>query len=110
MGVPSCVDGITPKRINPKDGSILRVQARLPPDSALDAYTVWGSIAQAYSEGALTQGTDGLIAMAGMAAQMQPILDHRYLAGMWQRHLAISLTWSVSHMDKRTKPKAYIAP
>ncbi|MCJ1396086.1 hypothetical protein MMC18_008974 [Xylographa bjoerkii] len=58
-------------------------------------YPQWERIARAYSRGGLTIGTDKVVALAGIAKEMQNLYDDEYLAGMWRRYLGEFLVWQV---------------
>ncbi|KAE8443499.1 hypothetical protein EG329_001811 [Mollisiaceae sp. DMI_Dod_QoI] len=72
-------------------------------------YAVWGSIVEDYTRSMLTHETDKLIAIGGIAAKVQSVLNDTYLAGLWLRNLAGDLLWECEKWDD-VKPKQYIAP
>jgi hypothetical protein len=72
--------------------------------------TRWYQIVEGYTQKSLTQRSDKLVAIAGLAAVMQGNLKSRYLAGMWEDKLINELIWSVSDDETRPRPKAYRCP
>ncbi|KAE8452608.1 hypothetical protein EG329_013867 [Mollisiaceae sp. DMI_Dod_QoI] len=57
------------------------------------AFTLWYRIVEAYTLCQLTYETDRLIAIAGLARHIQPILNCRYLAGLWDFRFVHQLCW-----------------
>ncbi|ROV95691.1 hypothetical protein VMCG_07633 [Cytospora schulzeri] len=53
----------------------------------------WRTIVTAYSNCDLTQETDRLIAISGVAKKFREVEDVRYLAGLWERGLHTDLMW-----------------
>jgi len=105
------------RRINPaQDG--LRIRRRdgggifnTSPDTFLDQFALWNMIIANYSRCSLTQHTDRLVAMSGIAAKFQEVSNDNvndYLAGMWRKQLPYSLTWQA--LGKNSRPAAYTAP
>jgi hypothetical protein len=43
----------------------------------------------------LTMANDKLIALSGLANDMQNCLNDRYLAALWERNLAADLMWCI---------------
>jgi hypothetical protein len=60
---------------------------------------LWGRTVQEATERSTSHQTDRLPAMAGLAADMQKHVGGRYLAGLWERQLDISLLWYCRHYD-----------
>lgn len=58
-----------------------------------DIYQDWTKIVQRYSQCALTHRTDKLIAIFGIASQIQDVLMDTYVAGLWQSQLPWQLLW-----------------
>jgi hypothetical protein len=54
-----------------------------------DASITWNEIVRNYSRGALTYGSDKLVAISAVARQYASIIgtDVQYLAGIWRKHL-----------------------
>ncbi|KAH7084557.1 heterokaryon incompatibility protein-domain-containing protein [Paraphoma chrysanthemicola] len=59
-------------------------------------YALWANIVQIYSRGGLTRTSDKLIAISGIAARVQTLLQDVYLAGLWKKSLPRQLLWKVS--------------
>jgi hypothetical protein len=72
---------------------------------------VWASIIAQYSVGKLTNGTDKLIAIDGVAEQMTRIISRKYyLNGLWgQESLPHFLLWQISWPEE-TPPGTKVAP
>lgn len=56
----------------------------------------------------LTRESDRLIAISGLAHLLQPLLDCRYLAGLWEDNLVVQLMWR--NVSESSRPKTYQAP
>ncbi|KAL8710175.1 MAG: hypothetical protein Q9220_005258 [cf. Caloplaca sp. 1 TL-2023] len=65
-----------------------------PPN--LRAYHVWNKIVAAYTAGELTIEADKLVAISGLAQNMQILLKDEYLAGLWKGTLSSDLLWRVT--------------
>lgn len=70
-------------------------------------YNLWAQTVQDYSKTNLTKEGDKLIAMSGIAREMQPLMQSRYLAGHWESDLIPQLAW---FQPKGGKPSIYCAP
>jgi hypothetical protein len=79
----------------------------------------WLAIRGEYSRRSLTYQTDKLLAVAAVAEEVSRSYQSRYLAGLWERDLALDLQWNCLPSDNATgkqgqgrKPRAtvYIAP
>ncbi|KAI9054052.1 hypothetical protein LZ554_001223 [Drepanopeziza brunnea f. sp. 'monogermtubi'] len=94
-----------------------------PKVSSSDAAAVasevdWKAIVEKYSLLKLTQAKEKLVALAGIAGQMYPLLGAPYVAGMWNnKHFTSQLLWRVeprfhkgvfSYPSRR--PEVYRAP
>lgn len=79
----------------------------------------WLSIRGEYSRRSLTYHTDKLLAVAAVAEEVGRSYQSRYLAGLWERDLALDLQWSclpsenaVGKQEQGRSPRAiaYVAP
>ena len=70
---------------------------------------IWLTAAQCYSEALLTKASDKLIAISGIAEEMQLLLKDDYLAGLWKRDFGEHLSWRLKQ-TRQTRPKPYRAP
>ncbi len=78
-----------------------------------DRYHIWEACVSRYTECSLTRASDKLIALSGIAIDLNEIWGSRgtYLAGLWKGGLARQLLWVVPNMYKGgTRPKSYWAP
>ncbi|KAH8649459.1 heterokaryon incompatibility protein-domain-containing protein [Tricladium varicosporioides] len=103
------------KRQDPDiDGAWLREEnsmGRLTSDPALNAYSLWNELVEAYSMLELTKVSDKLVAISGVAKYMRRQLDDTYLAGLWRKHLPYHLLWTKRRdIPMNTEPIDYIAP
>lgn len=62
-------------------------------DTSNSVYKMWESIVADLSDMSITNETDRLPALAGIASLIAPSIGGKYLAGLWEAHLAQSLTW-----------------
>lgn len=76
--------------------------------------SAWGAIVLQYSSSNLTFHSDKLIALSGMATQMQRAIKSEYLAGLWKGLGVIAqLDWRVFngyHEVTSSRPDEYTAP
>ena len=77
------------------------------PESRL--YPQWERVTRAYTQGGLTKTSDKIIALAGIAAEIQSILNDDYLAGLWRQYLAEQLVWQVVG-ERTSRSSFYRAP
>jgi len=66
----------------------------------------WMSVVENYTKCDLTFQTDKLVALAGVARQVQMLLPSEYFAGIWKSHLPWGLLWKVNG----SRAHEYIAP
>jgi hypothetical protein len=77
-------------------------------DANLGAYSFWEDIVENYTRCNLTVETDKLVALSGIALEIQKLVADEYVAGMWREHLIYQLLWHTFHISSR--PKQYCAP
>jgi Heterokaryon incompatibility protein (HET) len=78
-------------------------------------WTAWFIVVREYSRGRLTIPSDKLVAVSGLARLMQPRMECRYLAGLWEENLLHQLLWLSPDSERReaegvTPTLAYISP
>ncbi|KAL2076170.1 hypothetical protein VTL71DRAFT_1113 [Oculimacula yallundae] len=56
-------------------------------------YHLWSEIVDKYSRSALTHESDKLVAVAGLAVEIQRMVKDDYYAGLWRRHFIAQLLW-----------------
>jgi hypothetical protein len=79
-------------------------------DGAPNAYRYWNNIVEEYSKKNLTQESDRLIALYGIAQSIKQQYTHdEYIAGMWEKHLLNQLLWMTYTNLKKGRPE-YRAP
>jgi Heterokaryon incompatibility protein (HET) len=80
------------------------------------AYGIWDQIVKTYSAGNLTEPTDRLVALSGIAHKMQEHLlpFDSYAAGLWRNDIPFGLLWDVKDPLKQDQSsnlvQHYIAP
>ena len=70
--------------------------SKIIPDASQRKYRAleaWTAILRSYSRAQLTQLSDKLIAIAGLATQVHEILQDEYLTGLWRSTLLTDLLW-----------------
>ncbi|KAL8660127.1 MAG: hypothetical protein Q9202_006783 [Teloschistes flavicans] len=72
------------------------------------AMLAWETIVDAYSRCELTNAGDKLIAISAIAREIQPLMQCRYIAGLWEFELVRQLFWQVR--GGGTRPTTYRAP
>ncbi|KAI1009072.1 hypothetical protein LB504_003051 [Fusarium proliferatum] len=60
---------------------------------------LWGDLVSVYANCALTNESDRLIAMSGIAKTFQNATKDTYLAGLWKRVIHSDLTWKTDASD-----------
>src|SRR2546423_1312272 len=76
---------------------------------------LWNRIVAAYMKCGLTKADDKLIALSGIASNMQQVLKDDYLDGLWRRFLPYELLWFVNNRKQTDgspsfRPNIYRAP
>jgi hypothetical protein len=70
----------------------------------------WAFIVNNYTERHLTYEKDKLVALAGLAGEIQAVTKDDYLAGIWRTNLVDGLLWTTYSESKATRPAQYRAP
>lgn len=74
-----------------------------------EKHDMWWQLVWEYSKGGLSQETDRLVAIAGLAKCLDPVAKDVYLAGLWRNGLSYDLVWSATDRAPRRGGK-YLAP
>ena len=118
-GVPSSIwNGVNFKELDSLFGRDTRPKPLSPIDRLYPApgpHDFWNRIVVEYSKCDLTYESDKLVALAGIARQVQLVTGDDYVAGMWKSQFPLSLGWHVERVqDPRVplarRPSAYRAP
>ncbi|RYP71479.1 hypothetical protein DL770_008120 [Monosporascus sp. CRB-9-2] len=81
------------------------------PDAALQAYEIWCRLVSSYTGCSLSHEKDKLVAIAGIAKRLQPYLDDKPCAGLWEKCLVHGLAWMGSEPGSLSRPEeGYRAP
>lgn len=72
-------------------------------------YNAWDNIVDAYTRASLSVQSDKLVALSGVAKEMEAIMQDHYVAGMWFRRLEYGLLWRVLG-SRRCRPSTIRAP
>lgn len=76
----------------------------------LDAAENWHRVVEQYSSLSLTNQTDRLPALSGLAIRSSPVLGE-YLAGLWKHSIISDLLWRINKLEHDiVRPTEYIAP
>jgi hypothetical protein len=71
----------------------------------------WQIIVEYYSACALTREEDKLVAIAGVAKEVQRLTGWKYLAGIWEQNLIFDLLWfSQGRYNRLREANPYLAP
>ncbi|RFU31167.1 hypothetical protein B7463_g5190, partial [Scytalidium lignicola] len=75
-------------------------------------YRAWYKMVEKYMSCAITQGTDRLPALAGLASAVASSSHDEYLAGIWRNGMIEGLLWSKAESGKSSlkRPDTYRAP
>ena len=88
---------------------ITRKDLRRRPDVRPTLQLMWLDLMEQVSKCGLTQETDRLPALSGVAQLMAGLTDDEYIAGMWKSSLLSGLQWCVAGKDTG-RSDAYIGP
>ena len=72
-------------------------------------HTAWLRIIENYTERHLTNPSDKLVALSGVASYFQEKIGDAYLAGLWRSTFLLDLLWSTNYTEI-PKPSDYRAP
>jgi hypothetical protein len=106
-------------RQNKLDSRVLQVNfglvghylKRMRRDEIFDkAMKDWYSLVECYTSRILTQPTDRILAISGIAQRYGCVFHDQYVAGMWKGTLRSSLLWSVPEKNRRPRPTKYQGP
>jgi hypothetical protein len=74
----------------------------------------WSKLVYSYNDKILTKYEDKLIAISGIAKEMQPAIGYEYVAGLWAKELLLQLMWFVQpesiQLGRMAIPTSYQAP
>lgn len=59
----------------------------------------WKELVEIYGRCSITKPYDRLIAVAGVAKALQPLLNDKYLAGIWEKDLPYNLAWGIANVE-----------
>tara|TARA_R110002003_G_scaffold702_22_gene21309 strand:+ start:16795 stop:17961 length:1167 start_codon:yes stop_codon:yes gene_type:complete len=75
--------------------------------SSDDSYRIWKTIVRSYTNSGLTKEEDRLVALSGVAQQMQMHLKDQYVAGLWRRDIFTQLIWYSAQLGWVRRPNHY---
>jgi Heterokaryon incompatibility protein (HET) len=61
-----------------------------------DLMAFWRRVVNGYARCELTRADDKLVAIAGIASQLAPKINHAYYTGLWNYNMVSELMWSIS--------------
>ena len=64
------------------------------PTGYVKTYLNWNGLVADYTRRHLTNSSDKLVAISGLARRAAEVLDSQYLAGIWAQHLELGLSWT----------------
>ena len=71
---------------------------------------IWGTIVSNYSRCQLTNQTDKLIALSGLAKRLEGQISGGYVAGLWKANIPVQLLWHLKEGCQLNPQKEYQAP
>lgn len=86
------------------DGRVPLSEADAGARPAADFVADWYQVVENFTGRAITQGGDRLPALSGLAKTLEPLARDRYVAGLWESHLALGLLW------RRARPCWLVPP
>lgn len=69
-------------------------------DGANYQHLYWCYVVMDYTHRGMTQSTDRLVALAGIAQALGRYTESEYLAGLWSRFFWAGMLWSISHVNE----------
>ena len=75
-----------------------------------NVYNQWYRVVEMYAQLRLTNMTDKLPALAGVAQQIQSQTHDTYLSGIWESQFVRGLQWWYDHPEAMTRPERPRAP
>lgn len=85
--------------------------SELPASGRSSLLDWWSGVVEDYMACQLTKPSDRLVAIAGVARELSPILGDRYAVGLWAQSLPWSLTWVIgSDVTGRCRSTEYYTP
>ena len=77
----------------------------------LQVYKLWNELLTTYCGCGMTEPSDKLVALAGIATRVHATLKSRYLAGLWQEYLMDDLLWQIEDIrNPVSRPVRFRAP
>ncbi|MCJ1384723.1 hypothetical protein MMC17_007841 [Xylographa soralifera] len=96
-GFPNVLTGPRYKSLHPFDPAMQPVNPSTGmlhwSETITTAFHVWDRVVAAYTSGTLSYSTDKLVAISGIARELHPLMNSRYLAGLWEAQLPRQLLW-----------------
>jgi hypothetical protein len=71
-------------------------------------YSLWDEVVICYTHVQLTVSSEKLVALSGIAKEVQTMIGDEYNAGLWRRHMLHQLLWGIT--GRSLPPPAYRAP
>lgn len=65
------------------------------PAGQIEFHNSWFETVERYSPRKLTQHTDKIFALAGVADIVQEFVKIKFLAGIWKEHIVFNLLWTI---------------
>ena len=79
-------------------------------DNVVEHFDAWRNIIEFYTCASLTFESDKLVAISGLAAEIQDIVRVEYFAGIWNREIPLQLLWKTFPNGWGHRHEGYIAP
>lgn len=101
------------RRFEPYDTTVEYTRAYIPPEDILSCTmrVHWLELCEEYSRRLLTNQTDKLPALSGVARPFQKYFPKdMYIAGIWSSHLPVALLWRPLRQFLQRRTTEYIAP
>ncbi|KAF2877163.1 heterokaryon incompatibility protein-domain-containing protein, partial [Massariosphaeria phaeospora] len=97
-----------------RDISMEATTHQTPGGMTMTYFDFWNEIVRRYTSRSLTNPTDVLPALSGLADEFQRATGDEYIAGMWKTDMVRSLAWSRHTLAKNAKEggqnNVYLAP
>ena len=99
LGLDNVENEVRPE-FKPNSGGTRGSRARPPlqdPKRSLNGYYIWARFVETYSRSKITRESDRLVAISGLAQEMQTKLGDKYLFGLWLSILPSQILWRLEH-------------
>lgn len=101
-GLPGMVPGVsTTKSLFTKAKNQLLDASADDKRISSQGYQLWREVVRKYSRSSLSFQTDKLVAVGGLASELQCMIKGEYCAGLWKNQFAAQLLWRANPLERK---------